>query len=94
MTSECEVGVDPSFEAGEPQLVETRDLDLCERLVDEVCECGTAPQIESLVEQRGRGRGLACSDRLGSLPDEPFEAARVELVRLELEHVTSRKGAY
>jgi hypothetical protein len=52
---ECEIGVDAVLQRAEPQLLETEDLTLGERLVRDVGERGAAPECERLTEElRGR----------------------------------------
>ena len=57
MAPECEVGVDPSLEGREPQLLDPADRRLRERLVGEVGQRSAAPQRERLAQlSRGHGR--------------------------------------
>ena len=77
---EFEVGVDAPLERDEPQLLETKDLTLGERLVRDVGERGAAPESECLAEEPRRGLGRR------SLPllDQALEAEQVELVEARL----------
>jgi hypothetical protein len=86
MTPECEVGVDPSLEGSEPQLLDPADRRLRERLVDEVSQRSAAPQRQRLT-QLSRGHG-----RLGTvgLLDQPREACQIEFLRADAQEVARR----
>ena len=68
VAAECEVGLDPQLERPQAELFESRDLDLRERLVDEVGERRPAPEGESLAQscRRELGRGRRASSTSAS----------------------------
>ena len=72
--AECKVGLDPLLERGEPELLETPDRGLRERLIRELGERRAAPQRERLAELLGRLRRLDA----GRLLDEALEPVQVE----------------
>ncbi len=78
-----EVGGHAPLESEQPQLLQSADRGLCERLVREVGERRPSPQGQRISERLGRGRRLFV---LGLL-DEPLERPDVERVRLDVEHV-------
>jgi hypothetical protein len=79
MSPEREIRVDSLLERGEPQLLETSDLDLREGLVREVGERGTPPERQCLAE----------AVRVASL-EQPLEPVEIELSRLEPDRVPRR----
>ena len=83
VASELEVSCDPPLDADETNLFEPKNLRLRERLVSEVGERWTAPEIESFAKpsRRQLGRGLL------RLLHQPLEAEQVELVRADADHV-------
>jgi hypothetical protein len=83
VTSHGEVSFDPPFEREQTELLETRDRDLGERLVDEFRERRSSPQRERLSQLR-RGDGGLRPLRLG---DEILEPVEIELARPEPERV-------
>src|SRR2546423_15207264 len=52
VTSRLEIRIDSLLEGGEAQLLEMRDLRLCERLEREVRERRTTPEGKSFAQQR------------------------------------------
>ena len=84
--TELEVGVDPLLEGVEPQFVEPPDLALRERLEGEIGERRAAPHRQGATKLRGALDGLART-RVGQ---QPLEAGRIELLRLDLHEVTGR----
>jgi Protein kinase domain len=85
---ECEVSVDASLERDEPQLLETKDLRLRERLVRDVGERRAAPESECLTENSFGGFGR----RPLSLLDQVLEAEQVELEGPDSDHVAGLAG--
>jgi hypothetical protein len=77
VAAEREVRVDPQLERGEAKLFEPRDLALRERLVCEVGERRSLPELERLAERVGP-----------TLLDETLESLEVELARLDANGVT------
>lgn len=68
-----EVPLDPALEAGEPELLEARDLRLREPPVRELGERRPAPERKRFVEAQ--------------LVDETLEALQIELVRIDADDV-------
>src|SRR6266480_2675158 len=73
-----EVALDPVLEACDVQLLETRDLRVCEALVREVGERRASPECESLVETL--------------FTEEPLETCEIELVGFHTNEVARRLG--
>jgi hypothetical protein len=88
----AQIGFDPLLETDEPQLLETRDLALRERLVDDVGERRPSPQAECLAQERRRVLGRAGSEGVTPLGDELFEPLRVELAAVDPESVARSDG--
>ena len=88
VSSELEVSCDPTLDTDEMYLFEPKNLRLRERLVSEVGERWTAPEIESFAKSSRRqlGRGLL------RLLHQPLEAEQVELVRADADHVARLLG--
>ena len=82
-----QVGVDSLLEGGEPELVEPRRFGAREGLSCEVGERGPADEGEGLAEERGSLLGKIGRAGLG---EQPLEACRVELLRLEAQEVAAR----
>src|SRR4051794_39013164 len=83
MTLALELRVDPLLDGGEPQLLEPADLGRRERLEREVGQRVAPPESER-VAQRGWATRRIEPARLA---DEPREAAEVDRICLDLEHV-------
>jgi len=79
MAPEPEVGVDAILERSQSKLLETRALGRCERLVGEVGERSTAPDLQALPEHPRGGRLASARERLSPLAPEPLEPVHVEL---------------
>jgi hypothetical protein len=79
VTAGGKIGVDPLLEGGEPQLLETTDLGLRERLVSEIGERRTAPNGKRLTQPFPRSRRI----QQPGLGQERFHAADVELRPVE-----------
>ena len=77
--AERELGVDPLFERGHPQLVEPRRLEPGELLLVEIGQRRAAPERERLA-QEPRPRRFLGGARGG---EQPLEAVRVDALRLE-----------
>ena len=88
MTTDGKLGLDPLLERGKPQLAETSDRRLRERLIGEVGERRPAPQRERLAQLLHSRRGIGAA----GLGDEPLEAGDVELGRVDPQHVAGRAG--
>ena len=86
---ECELGVDPSLDRREPNLLEPLDRGPGERLVREIGERGAAPEPERLPQQVGRLLGLP---RLRRPLRQPLEPMEVELLGGEAQDVPGRAG--
>ena len=90
VAAERELGVDPSFDRRQPNLLEPLDRGPGERLVREIGERATAPKREGLPEKRC---GLL---RLSSRPDlsgalrQPLEAMQVELAGGDPDDISGR----
>ena len=76
----------------EPQLLETSDRRLRERLVREVGERRTAPERERVAELHRGLRGVAALEVAIGLGHQPLEALQVELVRPDVDDVARRPG--
>src|SRR4051812_19562301 len=84
----AEVGLDPVLRRREAQLLETGDLGLRERLVQEVGEGGAAPERERRVEGAAGSAELARLEGRPALTCQLLEAHDVERVRCEVEDVS------
>src|SRR3954453_1143530 len=83
MTLALELRVDPLLDGGEPQLLEPADLGRRERLEREVGQRVAPPESERVAQ-------CGCATRRiepARLTDEPREAAEVDRICLDLEHV-------
>ena len=78
-----------SSDRRDAKFLERRDLPLGERLIGEVGQSATAPQIQRFSQLRRALSGLARS----SLLDEPTEPVRVDVRRLDRKDVARRRGA-
>ena len=86
---ELELGVDQLLARREAELLEPRDLECRERLVGDVGERRAAPEPERLAEAPGALGDVGGRARLGA---EPLEAAEVDLVGRDVEHVPGVPG--
>ena len=75
----AEVRLETVLESDEPQLLESRDLALGERLVGEIDEGGPAPKRQRLGQPRRGVRELARVQKLPPLPRQQLEPVGVEL---------------
>jgi hypothetical protein len=87
VATKSEIGLDPRLDGNDPQVLETRNLGLSERLEREVGECRSAPEVEAVVEESGCRGGVTDRDRPSALVEQPLEAVRVELVGPKLQHI-------
>ncbi len=85
---EREVGVDPSLDRQQVQILQAHDRRLRERLEGEIREGRPAPEPESLAQQPGSGGGIGG----GGLLEETLEASDVELLRVDPDDVAGRDG--
>ena len=88
VVSECEVGVDPVLERGEPQVLEAGDGGLGEGLEREVAERRTAPQRQRASQPRGPGLGVARGQGAATLRRQELETVKVDLLGRGLQAVT------
>jgi hypothetical protein len=82
------LGLDPLLEGCQPDLLETLRCRSRERLVGEIGERSTAPEVESLTQELHGGPRATPSCPFC----KPLEAMQVELVRLEADDVSGRAG--
>ncbi len=81
-----EVGVEPQFDRLQPELLETGDLGLGERLVGELLERLAPPERQRLTEHE-RSRRRVDVGECSTLGDHPLEPDRVDLVVCHLDEV-------
>ena len=92
MASERQFGSDPLLERGQSDLLEPLHRELCERLVSEVGERRTAPEVERLGKEAcGRSRVSLCESS-ACLLGAPLEPLQVELLGREPDDVSGRTG--
>src|SRR5438874_2005648 len=84
--SESEIGLNPLLERVEPELFETSDLGLRERLECKVGERWASPERERFAQLRRAHRGL-CPSRL---LDMPLEESDVKSLAVDLQHIARR----
>ncbi len=92
MPAQGEVGIDPLFQRGQPQLLQAGCLGLGEGLVDEVGQRVTPPQPQALAQGGRRRRRIACGQRPAALAGEPLEAQGVDAVGIDGEEVAGLTG--
>ncbi len=85
-----QIGLDPLLERVQAQLLEPGDLALDELLVAEVGERRAAPQPQRVAQARGRELGVAVGERAPPVGEQALEPERVQLVRLQTQHVAGR----
>src|SRR6059058_2813529 len=90
VTGEGEVGLDPLLEDGKPQLLETSDLPLRERLVRHIGEDLSTPERERGSKPLGRLVRTLLRERVPSLREESLATRRVQFLRCEHERVARR----
>jgi hypothetical protein len=88
-TAERKLRVDPLHIRRQTQLLQAPDLGV--QLVDprKAGERRAAPQVEGLAQPRRGGRRVGMREQRAALLDQPLEHHRVELLGLELEHVSA-----
>ena len=92
-----DVGVAPAqqiefdllLERARPQLVQARDLGLGEGLVGDVGQRRAAPERERALQRVGSLVEAARVQVAAALGDEPLEATRVQMLRIDLEAVAA-----
>ncbi len=87
--AECQVGLDPQLEGGQPKLPETRDGVLDERLVGEVRERCAPPERERLSQDRACTLRLPFGECRPTLLHEALEMKSVELIRCHHEGIAA-----
>ena len=92
LAADCEIGLDPALDRGQAELFQTRYLALGKGLEREICECGSAPECERITKRHGRACGLAARELLPTRFEESLEAARVESLWRNMQHVPRRLG--
>ena len=88
-STHCQVRVDPILDRSEPELVESRDLALCEVLVGKVGERASSPQSERLSERLPGSAGILLEQTM-AFCRETLEPPRVEVVGVEPKAVAGR----
>src|SRR3954447_21593271 len=81
--------VDSGLERDQPQLVQTCRLGLGERLVGDVVQSGSAPELERCAGCAGGGPRVAVLERLLGLGKPACEALRVEVAVAESQNVAA-----
>jgi hypothetical protein len=89
-----EVGVYAVFKQGEPQLFETRDLRLRERLEGELAQWRPAPQPERLSKQHGCPLAIFGRQCLAGLVSQALAPVEVKLARLHVKQVAIGPGRH
>ena len=92
VAAEREVRVGELLLRRDPELLEAADLRLREMLVGEVRQRRPAPQGEPALQRRGRRRRAAGGELAPALLEQPLEAAGVQLLRPDGQHVAVIAG--
>ena len=87
LTPQIEVRLDPILHRREPQVLDARDVRLCERLVGELYERRAAPQAQRLLEQIGGAGRLAGGEGSPTLAYDPLEPVEIDRLRLDAQDV-------
>ena len=87
MPPERKVGLDPLLEGRNAPFLEACDLVLCERVMGEVGERGSAPERERLEQRPCRQLRIPCAKSASAVFDEPFKSFGVELLRLRPQQI-------
>ena len=87
---ECEVGLDPLLERGEPGVLEPRSGVSCEGLGLELGERRAAPELEGLGKALCRSLRVTGAKELTPLSGEALEAIEVELALFDAQRVSRR----
>ena len=90
MTPQGKTGLDALLLREHPQLLETSDRALGERLVGEVQERGTPPQPDRFAQDDRRAFCIAPGEQSSPLADLVLEPDRVDLDDARVEHVPGR----
>ena len=90
LTAERQLRVDSLLDRSEAQLLESLDLDACERLELEVGQRPPFPERERGVQGLGGGDRFTGRERVPPGRDEAFEAFEVELAGLDTEQIAGR----
>src|SRR5262249_39408151 len=85
--SEFELGFDARLDGEQPTLLQRLRLGRSERLVFEIRERASTPEIERLAEHIARLRRIAPRSRRASLLQQPLQAPQIKLTRLHPDHV-------
>src|SRR5262245_23163940 len=85
-----EIGIDPVLERDQPPLLQSLRLSLRERLIEEVRECRPTPEGERGPQRLSRLLGPVRSEAPPPIPQKSLEPVDVELVALDMEHVSGR----
>ena len=87
-----EIGLDASLHAREPELLETVGRALCERVVREVGQGWSAPELERASAGHGRGRRVARVELALAFGEQRLEALQVQLGWPDAQEVSRRLG--
>jgi hypothetical protein len=87
MAAERQLRVDARLTHGQPELLEPRDLTLCEPLIREVRQSRATPEPERRVQRARRAARAAGSKRLDPFGRESLEPAGVQARGVDLQHV-------
>jgi hypothetical protein len=87
---EREIRFDPGLERGQPEFLQPGDLGLGERLEGEVRKWSSPPQRQCLTKRRRRPLGLAARELPPAAVQESLEAADVERLWRNTQHVPRR----
>jgi hypothetical protein len=79
--------LDPLLERDEAQLLESGDRSLGKRLVSEIGEGRTAPQLEGVSEAGGRCRWIAATETPGRVLGQTLEAVEIDLLWRDLDQI-------
>ena len=92
VTAERELGFDSLLDGCQADLVEPLYRDLSERLVGEVGERWSPPEVERIREEARSGACIPCRQRSGRLLRATLEASQIELVGGEPDDVSGGAG--
>ena len=90
--AEHELGLDPLLERRKTNFLEPVDRHLGEGFVGEVRECGPAPESERPAKEVCGSRCVPTRECLNRVFGAPLEAAQVELVARDSNHISGRAG--
>jgi hypothetical protein len=89
MAAKRQVGINSILDRRETQVVQPRNLALCERLASELDQRLPAPKRERITQA---GRPLVWILELARSRDQRLEASQVDLARRDLQQITGRAG--